>query len=184
MNIADVLHVLENTTEANESAIIEVQAFLADINFEVDKLHAINMLLKVNNVPEIDNLLKRELILLLNNYPCDIKKPYIFISYSSKDWKYVYPHVIKMKFQGINVWIDIELENHSGEKWNTTVKQVLMKHQLKMMIFFMSKNAFTSGPIFQELLFSQKDKFAGGPNKNFTPYLIPINIIENFDANL
>lgn len=73
MNIADVLHVLENTTEANESAIIEVQAFLADINFEVDKLHAINMLLKVNNVPEIDNLLKRELILLLNNYPCDIK---------------------------------------------------------------------------------------------------------------
>lgn len=177
MQIHNLLNMLENVTDLNENIIIEVTSFIDQLENESQKLEAIKTILQNSEISQLDILLKEKLMLMMNNHKCDIKKPFIFISYSSKDWKFVYPSALKYQLQGINVWIDIELENYGGEKWNKIVKQTLVNHQLKLVIFFMSGHSFISVPIFQELMFSKKDRYAGGPNKSVNPPIIPINII-------
>ena len=38
--------------------------------------------------------------------PCDTAKPYVFVSYSSRDCEIVWPDVLRLQQDGWNIWLD------------------------------------------------------------------------------
>ena len=51
----------------------------------------------------------------------DAQKGYYFISYSHKDYKIVFRHVLRLLEQGVNLWYDRGLE--AGKSWRDDVKK-------------------------------------------------------------
>ena len=48
-------------------------------------------------------------------------KPYIFVSYANADNIQVLSDVIRLQQEGINVWIDSELQRYTGRSWKKVV---------------------------------------------------------------
>lgn len=86
---------------------------------------------------------------------CDNEKPYIFISYKRNDWEEVYKKVIELQKAGVNLWIDKEISKHAGESWQKPAFDAISNPNCKGILFFVSKSALCSPPIFAELSYSK-----------------------------
>ncbi len=95
--------------------------------------------------------------LLYKNQNCDITRPYCFISYSSLDSYCVHSFVRQLIDKGFNVWIDWELENHIGTKWDETALSAIFDKNCKCIFWFVSEASCRSANVASELEYSQKD---------------------------
>lgn len=71
-------------------------------------------------------------------------EPYVFISYASKDKEKVYEFVYELRKRGINVYIDIELQENISKNWLENIKERLYDVDCVAMISFLSLNYFRS----------------------------------------
>ena len=75
-------------------------------------------------------------------------KKYIFISYSHKDEKQVYPLLQKLYDAGINYWYDKELND--GDVWNEKVRDIINSDNCAGALFLLSSNSVTSKAVYRE----------------------------------
>lgn len=71
-------------------------------------------------------------------------EPYVFVSYASKDKEKVYEFVYELRKRGINVYIDIELQENISKNWLQNIKERLYDVDCVAMISFLSLNYFRS----------------------------------------
>lgn len=71
-------------------------------------------------------------------------EPYVFVSYASKDKEKVYEFVYELRKRGINVYIDIELQENISKNWLQNIKERLYDVDCVAMISFLSINYFRS----------------------------------------
>ena len=71
-------------------------------------------------------------------------EPYVFVSYASKDKEKVYEFVYELRKRGINVYIDIELQENISKNWIQNIKERLYDVDCVAMISFLSLNYFRS----------------------------------------
>lgn len=105
---------------------------------------------------------------------CDVEKEYVFVSYSKKDAKKVYPVIIELQNRGYNIWIDKMLGSTAGTTWNANVLEALMERNCMAVLFFMSCNSMWSTPVCAELLFTSAEEVMNN-HQNEELKIIPIN---------
>lgn len=71
-------------------------------------------------------------------------EPYVFVSYASKDKEKVYEFVYELRKRGINVYIDIDLQENISKNWLQNIKERLYDVDCVAMISFLSLNYFRS----------------------------------------
>ena len=71
-------------------------------------------------------------------------EPYVFVSYASKDKEKVYEFVYELRKRGINVYIDIELQENISKNWLQNIKERLYDVDCVAMISFLSISYFRS----------------------------------------
>lgn len=71
-------------------------------------------------------------------------EPYVFVSYAIKDKEKVYEFVYELRKRGINVYIDIELQENISKNWLQNIKERLYDVDCVAMISFLSLNYFRS----------------------------------------
>ena len=71
-------------------------------------------------------------------------EPYVFVSYASKDKEKVYEFVYELRKRGINVYIDIELQENISKNWLQNIKESLYDVDCVAMISFLSISYFRS----------------------------------------
>lgn len=71
-------------------------------------------------------------------------EPYVFVSYASKDKEKVYEFVYELRKRGINVYIDIELQENISKNRLQNIKERLYDVDCVAMISFLSLNYFRS----------------------------------------
>lgn len=71
-------------------------------------------------------------------------EPYVFVSYASKDKEKVYEFVYELRKRGINVYIDIELQENISKNWLQNIKERLYDVDCVAMISFLSLSYFRS----------------------------------------
>lgn len=103
-----------------------------------------------NFIEEIDGTRKRKSELkksIIDKYPFNPKKPYIFISYSHKNDLLVLKDVLKIKSM-VNCWIDFENldggRNRNENDWTMKVKPVLESNNCLGVISYVSEQGFRS----------------------------------------
>ena len=82
---------------------------------------------------------------------CDTSKPYIFISYSRKDWGTVWPDVLEFQRHGYNIWIDTENMSLTEESWFRSAEGAIKNRRCALLIFYVSSNSLCSEPCLREL---------------------------------
>lgn len=81
----------------------------------------------------------------------DLSKPYLFVSYASVDEVQVFSDVRKLQNEGINIWIDTELNRYAGKSWKSVVKNAIRNGNCKAVLLFVSKFALISKAVKYEL---------------------------------
>ncbi|MDE7329565.1 MAG: toll/interleukin-1 receptor domain-containing protein [Clostridia bacterium] len=91
---------------------------------------------------------------IIEAFPFDGKKPYLFISYSHKNYLQVYSDVLCLKQKKINCWIDFENldggRNANENDWQQKVKPVLESSRCKGVISYLSKDGMESKGFIKE----------------------------------
>lgn len=80
---------------------------------------------------------------------CDTDKPYVFISYSSKDKEFVWNDAYALQQSGFNVWIDHELKP-TDETWHKAMDAITSLN-CDLFIFYLSSHSAVSQPCLLEL---------------------------------
>lgn len=84
-------------------------------------------------------------------------EPYIFISYASKDKEKVYRFVYELRKLGINVYIDLELQENIAENWLENIKTRLYDIDCKAIISFLSIDYLRSYSCLMEQLMTRSE---------------------------
>lgn len=84
-------------------------------------------------------------------------KPYIFISYASKDKEKVYRFVYELRKLGINVYIDLELQENIAANWLENIKNRLYDIDCKAMVSFLSMDYLRSYACLIEQLMTRSE---------------------------
>lgn len=91
--------------------------------------------------------------LILNKYPFDSTKPYVFISYSHKNDIIVLNDLLQLK-QKINCWVDFEMldggRNRIQNDWTKKIRPVLDNDRCLGVITYVSPKGFGSKGFIQE----------------------------------
>lgn len=90
--------------------------------------------------------------------PLNDSEPYVFVSYSKIDAEIVYPMVIDLQKNGVNLWIDKELESSVGYAWQEKAFDAIRDGNCCKVLFFMSQNSFFSIPVCAELIYTLHTK--------------------------
>ena len=88
---------------------------------------------------------------------CDTEKPYIFVSYSSKDRDVVWRDVQYLQQMGFNVWLDRE-NLQVGKTWNDKAVEAIQSMCCKILIYYVSKDSLCSEPCLKELRTTRDEK--------------------------
>lgn len=84
---------------------------------------------------------------------------YVFVSYASRDWEKVYPTVLALREQGINVYIDVEFMENQSASWLKNFQERLFRDSFcKGMITFLSISYMRSYACLMEQLANRTDK--------------------------
>ena len=99
--------------------------------------------------------------------PCDLDSPYIFVSYSSRDWIRVCTDVYELQRRGCNVWIDAKNLDKTKDSWKKDALGAIRSYCCEFVIFYVSGASLSSEQCLTEIqeTFSQEtvDYHAGDP---------------------
>lgn len=90
----------------------------------------------------IDKKSLQEMASLLT--PCDREKPFIYVSYSTRDGEAVYRSVLALQKAGENIWIDVPQNFNTGEGYNSTIFGAIADKNCRGILLFISEESFTS----------------------------------------
>ncbi len=76
--------------------------------------------------------------------PCDRSKPFVYVSYSTRDGEAVYSTVLALQKAGENLWIDVPQNFNTGEGYNSTIFGAIADKNCRGILLFMSEESFTS----------------------------------------
>ncbi len=82
---------------------------------------------------------------------CDRDKPYVFISYSNRDWKRVSTDVIELQSRGYNVWIDEANLDKTKRTWKEDALGAIRDINCLFLIFYVSRSSLTSANCLDEV---------------------------------
>lgn len=103
----------------------------------------------------------------LDVLPPSHKDNYYFVSYSHKDYKTVFPDILRLEALGINIWYDNEM--HIGENWREIAQLYISKFQCSGVIFYLTENSISSPACNQEV------EYVLTHNKNFLSINKPLD---------
>lgn len=83
--------------------------------------------------------------------PCDMEKPYAFVSYCSADSKPVWEDVVFLQKHKLNLWIDEPNLNKGNNSWREDALRSINNFNCEVVIFYISKNSLLSSACLQEL---------------------------------
>ena len=83
--------------------------------------------------------------------PCDMEKPFAFISYCSADKDTVWTDIVELQSRGYNLWIDEANINKKNDSWKTDALKAIEDFECELLIFFVSENSLTSEACYNEL---------------------------------
>ena len=84
--------------------------------------------------------------------PCNLDEPYVFISYSSRDWESVFEDVIKFQEMGYNIWLDEKCVDKTKPSWKDSALGAIKEYNCYMLAFYVSQNSLTSQPCYNEVV--------------------------------
>lgn len=79
-------------------------------------------------------------------------KDFVFICYSSRDFKPVYRDIIELLGENVGLWYDREAQ--PGESWKNTIREKI--RTCKCVLCYISENALTSQPMINELRYAKQ----------------------------
>lgn len=82
---------------------------------------------------------------------CDMSKPFIFVSYSSKDYELVHQDVLEFQRRGYNVWLDERNLDKTKSSWKEDALKAIQHYNSILLIFYVSRYSLTSEACFNEL---------------------------------
>lgn len=85
---------------------------------------------------------------------CDCSQPYIYVSYSTRDWQAVYSDVIALQEAGKNLWIDVPA-NMTGDGYNSTIFGAIADLNCKGVLFYLSSESMTSAQCAKEVAYTK-----------------------------
>lgn len=84
--------------------------------------------------------------------PCDMEKPFAFISYSHADGEYVWHDAITLQKLGYNIWIDRTVNPTEPRSWNEKTAEVIASYNCRVVLFYTSKHSVVSRACLNEIL--------------------------------
>lgn len=97
------------------------------------------------NAPPV--LSKRE-----NSFSKQHNQRYIFISYSHRDFEYVYSDLNRLWAINANYWYDKEfLSSPTSENWMRTTEKMIQDSNCVGVLFYVSRNSFMSDAVYHEI---------------------------------
>ena len=102
-------------------------------------------------------------------------EPYVFVSYASKDKEKVYEFVYELRKRGINVYIDIELQENISKNWLQNIKERLYDVDCVAMISFLSLNYFRSYACLIEQLVTRSEDLKMEKGKYLESFYIALD---------
>ena len=119
---------------------------------------------------------------------CNMNKPFIFISYSSKDSAVVWRDVLEFQNRGYNVWLDEINLDKRNDTWKTDAKGAIEDKDCKLVVFYVSRNSLTSRPCYEEMLTTKSRTTQAMHRGNEVKYIAvdvePINNIMDFKQDI
>lgn len=86
---------------------------------------------------------------------CNRAMPYLYVAYSTRDADKVYPAVLAMQNEGINLWIDVPQNFNTGKGYNSSIFEAMEAENCKGILFFMSESAMTSAQTCKEIAYAE-----------------------------
>lgn len=84
-------------------------------------------------------------------------EPYVFVSYASANKEKVFEAVLELRKRGINVYVDVELQENISKNWMENIKERLFEYDCKGMVSFLSIDYMRSYACFIEQLMISSD---------------------------
>lgn len=99
----------------------------------------------------------QDVIRTIKRNPCDLTKPFVFISYSHMNAKIVLSDVLELKKRGINIWLDYDRldggKDDTDATWVNKIRETIKNPNCKGIIFYLSEYGIHhSDGIYQEAL--------------------------------
>ena len=88
---------------------------------------------------------------------CDCTKPYIYISYSTRNGEAVYKDVIALQEAEKNLWIDVDV-NMVGDGYNSTIFNAIANENCKGVLFYLSEDSMTSAQSAKEVAYTRSHR--------------------------
>jgi hypothetical protein len=92
-------------------------------------------------------------------------KPYVFVSYANKDKERVFPVIKELRNKGINVYVDLEMQENITQNWIANVRKHLYTGKCKGMVSFLSIHYLRSYPCFMEQMMASTEEMKQKINK-------------------
>ena len=83
--------------------------------------------------------------------PCDMEQPYIFVSYSARDYERVWQDVLRFQQMGYNVWLDEKNLDKKQDSWRTEALDAIRDLNCSLLVFYVSRHSLVSQHCFAEL---------------------------------
>ena len=83
--------------------------------------------------------------------PCDIERPYIFISYSSADSDLVWRDVLEFQKRGFNIRLDEKNLDKTKSSWKNDALEAVQDIDCRMVVFYVSASSLRSENCYQEM---------------------------------
>ena len=111
--------------------------------------------------------------------PCDMDRPYAFISYCSKDSNVVWRDVYYLQNLGYNIWIDKNLKE-TDNSWKKGAMEAIENIECKLVIFYLSESSVTSVPCLEELKCRESRETCNNHGGESIPWIaVEVNPIQN-----
>lgn len=98
--------------------------------------------------------------------PAVIADDYYFVSYSHKDYKSVYPDMLRLQEEGLEFWYDGGMV--PGISWKEIARRYINRYCCRGVIFYLSENSLASAAIHEEIEFARRH------GKDFIPIVLPL----------
>ena len=107
---------------------------------------------------------------------------YIFISYSHKDYKYVYSDLADMYEAGVRFWYDSGLS--AGKKWDQEVFEKIASPFCVGVVFYMSENLFLSRSAGREIEITYAKQCEGAEQSHNETNFFSVNLTDKLPKEI
>lgn len=102
-------------------------------------------------------------------------QPYVFVSYASKNKDKVFEAVLELRKRGINVYVDVELQENISKNWIENIKERLLDCDCKGMVSFISIDFMRSYACLIEQLMPASDDMIEEKGKKLPNFYISLD---------